>query len=70
MVWTNELESITHVAGIGSGITLSGYDAVKILGQLAIVVREFETTGSGYAVPISDLRPTRGAVHSGSTPSR
>lgn len=63
MIWTQELENITHVAGVGSGITLSGFDAVKILGQLAIVVREFETTGSGYAVPISGLKSTRDGGH-------
>lgn len=69
MIWTQDLENITHVAGSGSGITLSGFDAVKILGQLAIVVREFETTGSGYAVPISDLKPTRGGDHPTPTPA-
>jgi S1-C subfamily serine protease len=62
MIWTQDLEGITRVAGKGSGVTLSGFDAVKILGQLALVVREFETTGSGYAVPISGLKSTRGAA--------
>jgi S1-C subfamily serine protease len=59
MIWTQDLENITKVAGTGSGVTLSGFDAVKILGQLAIVVREFESPGSGYAIPISDLKPMR-----------
>jgi S1-C subfamily serine protease len=70
MIWTEELESITHAAGSSSGVRISGFDAVKILGQLAIVVREFETTGSGYAVPVSDLKPMRGADHPRSTPAR
>ncbi len=62
IIWTQDLENITKVAGTGSGITMSGFDAVKILGQLAVVVREFESPGSAYAVPISGLLPTRGAV--------
>lgn len=70
MIWTQDLENITHVAGVGSGVTLSGFDAVKILGELAIVVREFETTGSAYAVPVSGLRSTRGASHSASKGTR
>jgi S1-C subfamily serine protease len=64
LVWTRDLESITRAARSGSGITLSGFDVVKILGQLAIVVREFESPGSGYAVPISGLMPTPEAVPS------
>jgi len=70
MIWTQDLENITRVAGRGSGVQISGFDAVQILGQLAIVVRGFETTGSGYAVPVSGLKPTRVAVHSGSRPGR
>lgn len=70
MIWTQDLQNITRVAGSSSGITLSGFDTVSILGQLAIVVREFETTGSGYAVPVSDLRPTRAANRPVATPDR
>lgn len=53
MIWTADLEKITGMASRGSGVWLSGFDTVSILGQLALVVREFETTGSGYAVPVS-----------------
>ena len=70
MIWTQDLERVTQVASTGSGISLSGFDAVKILGQLALVVREFETTGAGYAVPISDLNPKRAADHAVSTRGR
>jgi hypothetical protein len=38
--------------GQSSGITLSGFDTTKILAQLAFVVREFESPGAGYAVPL------------------
>jgi S1-C subfamily serine protease len=69
IVWTQDLESITRVAGSGSGVALSGFDVVKTLGQLAIVVREFESPGSGYAVPISGLKPTRAAAPTASTPA-
>lgn len=62
IIWTQDLENITRVAATGSGIALSGFDVVKTLGQLAIVVREFESPGSGYAVPISGLQPKRGEV--------
>jgi S1-C subfamily serine protease len=67
VLWTQELEQVTHVAGRGSGITISGFDAVKLIGQLAVVVHEFESPGSGYAVPISDLKPERRAALLGST---
>ncbi len=70
MIWTQDLESITHVAGVDSGLKFGGYDTVKILGQLAIVVHKFETTGSGYAVPVSFLKSTRDGGHSASKPSR
>ena len=66
IVWTQDLEGVTKVAQTGSGITLSGYDAVKILGELAVVVREFESPGSGYAVPLSYLNRKR---NSNPTPS-
>jgi S1-C subfamily serine protease len=69
VLWTQDLENITKVAGSGSGITMSGFDAVKILGQLAVVVHEFESPGSGYAAPISGLKSTRGATPIASTPA-
>ena len=56
MIWTQDLANITKIAFVGSGIRLSGFDTTAILGQLALVVREFETTGSGYAVPVSYLK--------------
>jgi S1-C subfamily serine protease len=61
MIWTQDLENISKLAssGRGSGVLLSGFDTTKILGQLAVVVHEFETTGSGYAVPVSGLKSTR-----------
>lgn len=62
LIWTRDLEDITRAAANGSGITLSGFDVVKILGQLAIVVREFESPGSAYAVPVSGLKPTQDAT--------
>jgi S1-C subfamily serine protease len=69
MIWTQDLENITRAAGGDSGVRLSGFDVTRTLGQLATVVREFETTGSGYAVPISGLRPTRVVSHSKATPA-
>lgn len=67
IIWTQDLESITKAAGSGSGIALSGFDVVKTLGQLALVVREFESPGSGYAVPVSGLNPKRASTGSGAT---
>jgi S1-C subfamily serine protease len=68
ILWTQDLENITRVAGgTGSGIRLSGYDVTKTLGELAVVVREFESPGSGYAVPISGLKSTRSATPTAST---
>lgn len=62
IIWTQELNAIAQAGGRPSGVTLSGFDTVKILGQLALVVREFESPGSGYAVPTSYLSPKRGST--------
>ncbi len=70
IIWTEDLQKITSVAGTGSGIALSGFDVVKTLGQLALVVREFESPGSGYAVPLSGLNPTRVATQTASIDAR
>ena len=71
MIWTQELENISRIAmgSRGSGVIISGFDTNKILGQLAVVVREFESPGAGYAVPISGLTPKRGATTTASMPS-
>jgi S1-C subfamily serine protease len=70
MVWTEDLEKITRIAGVSSsGVTLSGFDVTKTLGQLALVVREFESPGSAYAVPISDLNSARAGDPKPATPS-
>lgn len=61
MVWTRDLANISKIAFTGSGVQISGFDTTAILGQLALVVREFETTGSGYAVPVSYLSKARSA---------
>jgi S1-C subfamily serine protease len=56
ILWTRDLENIATVTD--SGIKISGYDTNAILGQLATIVHEFESPGSGYAVPLSYLKPT------------
>ncbi|WP_433965171.1 S1 family peptidase [Tunturiibacter gelidiferens] len=57
VMWTRDLEQIATVTN--SGVKISGYDTNAILGQLATIVHEFESPGSGYAVPLSYLSPTR-----------
>jgi S1-C subfamily serine protease len=70
VLWTQDLENISKVAQMGtSGIKISGFDVTKTLGELAVVVREFESPGSGYAVPISDLKPERAASQKPATSS-
>jgi S1-C subfamily serine protease len=55
MVWTHDLENIARVTN--SGVVISGFDTNAILGQLASIVHEFESPGSGWAVPVSYLQP-------------
>jgi S1-C subfamily serine protease len=54
MVWTQDLDSITRAAGAPSGVELMGFDVTRILGELASVVHDFETTGRGmrYRFPV------------------
>lgn len=61
MIWTQDLENISQLgrSGQGSGILMSGFDTTKILGELAAVVHDFETTGAGYAIPVSSLNHMR-----------
>jgi S1-C subfamily serine protease len=60
VVVTDDIQKIISVFGEGrvpgSGITLSGFDTTKILGELAFVVVEFESPGAGFAVPVSYLK--------------
>jgi len=59
IIITNDIQSIIKTfgtTGLGSGITLSGFDTTKILAELAWVVSQFETPGSGYAVPVQYLK--------------
>jgi S1-C subfamily serine protease len=44
-------------SGRGSGVLIGNFDTNRIVSELAYVVTGFETPGSGYAVPISDLVP-------------
>ncbi len=67
MIWTQDLADITKIAFTGTGVRLSGFDTTAILGQLALVVREFETTGSGYAVPLSYLKSRKAPTGRSST---
>jgi hypothetical protein len=56
--WTAELSRLVQAMqnGQGSGITLNGFDTTKILADLALIVREFESPGAGLAVPTSYLK--------------
>jgi S1-C subfamily serine protease len=70
IIWTQDLENISKVWQTNTGVRLSGFDVTRTLGELAVVVREFESPGSGYAVPISDLKPERAASQKHATSSR
>jgi S1-C subfamily serine protease len=55
--WTNDLDQIVKnfTDAPRSGFSPSGFDAALILGQLAWVVRQYESPGVGLAVPINYL---------------
>jgi hypothetical protein len=62
VIWTQDLEKLTQVRNWNATMSVGGFDALKLLQQLSIVVREFDSPGSGYAVPLSYLKTTRGEV--------
>jgi len=55
-VWTRDLQELVQKGLVPSGIQIGGFDTNRLLAQLALVVHEFESPGSGLAVPISYLR--------------
>lgn len=64
VVWMSDLEALVKTYGqnaSGSGVYLSGFDVTKLLAQLAFVVHEFETPGSGLAIPASYFEPPTSA---------
>jgi S1-C subfamily serine protease len=63
MIWTGDLTELIQRGLGGSGPLLSGFDTNRLLAQLALVVHEFESPGSGLAVPISYMRSAPGATN-------
>jgi S1-C subfamily serine protease len=57
--WSSELSRLALTASNspgGSGIVISGFDTTKLLGDLALIVKEFESPGAGIAVPVIYLK--------------
>ena len=61
LVWTNDLTELVQKGLAPSGVLISGFDTNRLLAQLALVVHEFESPGSGLAVPITYMRTAVGA---------
>jgi hypothetical protein len=59
VILTQDVAKIAEVFGgnknLSSGVSLSGFDVTKTLGELSWIVSQFESPGAGLAVPISDL---------------
>ncbi|MFI4936073.1 MAG: serine protease [Caulobacterales bacterium] len=59
VLWTAALSDLVKTYANNdrpSGGAVAGFDTTKLLAQLAFIVSEFETPGSGTVVPISYLR--------------
>lgn len=60
VIWSQDLQQIINVyatTGRSSGVLISGFDVNKLVAQLAFIVHEFETSGSGLAIPVSYFEP-------------
>jgi S1-C subfamily serine protease len=71
LILTKDVEDISEAYGglndASSGVFVSGFDVTKILGELAWTVAQFESSGAGLAVPISNLNlPVSESAHSDS----
>jgi S1-C subfamily serine protease len=59
VVLTNDVQRIAEAFGgnrnVSSGVSLSGFDVTKTLGELSWIVSQFESPGAGLAVPVSNL---------------
>jgi len=59
VIMTKDVQKIAETFGelknVSSGISFSGFDVTKTLGELAWMVSQFESPGSGLAVPVSNL---------------
>jgi S1-C subfamily serine protease len=59
VILTRDVQRIAEAFGgtesASSGVSLSGFDVTKTLGELAWIVSQFETPGAGLAVPTSAL---------------
>jgi hypothetical protein len=53
IVWTTDLTELIQKGLSSSGIRIGLFDTNRLLAQLALIVHEFESPGSGLAVPIS-----------------
>jgi S1-C subfamily serine protease len=59
VIWLDDLSKLIQAMMErpgGSGVLLSGFDTTKLLAQLAWIVQQFESPGSGFAVPVSYLK--------------
>jgi len=53
VVWTADLTELIQRGLAPSGVRIGPFDISMLLAQLALIVHEFESPGSGLAVPIS-----------------